>query len=1086
MTEKFSSIAKTLLRQLAVVLVFVSLATAGYAQTRTVTGVVTDSNGPVLAATVIVVGTQIGVSTDIDGRFSINVPADAKQLRVSYIGYEDVVVDLTAARTAYDVTFKESAISMEDVVVIGYGVQKRSDVTGAVSSVNSAVLEAMPVSSAAEAITGRMAGVTVTTSEGGPDAEIKVRVRGGGSITQDNSPLFIVDGFPVGSINDIAPGDIQSIDVLKDASATAIYGARGANGVVIVTTKSGKEGKTTVSLNTYFGWKELAEELDVLNSYEYVLSQYELANYKSSTLNNDSSFEKFYGSFGDLELYKNKETINWQDRIFGRTAFTQNYNASITGGQDKIQYNVGLTHMDDESIMIGSGFMRNNINAKLKGEIVKGLTFDVTARYSHTSVTGAGTSTEGGSSVARLKHAIRYMPTMGLADMVASGDEYLEEMLASNASAFLNPYDMTVDEYKKEVRRQQTYNAALNWKIIDGLTLRSEWGIETQDRNRDQYYGLSTSTARNNNLAPVARKYDLSSSRWREATTLTYSKEFNKKHDLTLLVGQEITSYNYKTTTIEARYFPKSTSRKVALANMALGEAQPIDTFESADENMSSFFGRVNYSFDDRYILTASLRADGSSKFASGNQWGYFPSAALAWRISQEDWMQGAQDWLSNLKLRLSYGASGNNRIGNDLYRYIYGTSTPSKPYGINGEQQVIMKPSSALPNPELKWETTVTRNIGLDYGFFNNRLSGTIDLYWNTTKDLLINASIPSSSGFSSQYQNIGETSNKGIEFVMDAVLVDKKNFKLNLNFNAAWNTNRVDELGVAKQMLQGSGWVKQISDVGDYLVEVGKPIGQIYGYRSDGFYTVDDFDYSYNASTGTGTWTLKEGIVDCTSVYGGAAIPGAMKLRDLNGDGKVDADNDREVIGDTQAVLTGGFNLSMQFYGFDLAAYFNYSIGNDVYNANKLEFTATYDTRKYGNLLGIMRDRFTYIDPETGANLLNDYDALKAQNANATIWTPVNITKGVLTDWAVEDGSYLRLSNVTLGYTLPKEWTRKIGMQRFRVYVTGTNLFCWTNYSGYDPEVDTRRSTPLTPGVDYSAFPRARQIVVGANITF
>lgn len=1086
MTEKFSSIAKTLLRQLAVVLVFVSLATAGYAQTRTVTGVVTDSNGPVLAATVIVVGTQIGVSTDIDGRFSINVPANAKQLRVSYIGYEDVVVDLTAARTAYDVTFKESAISMEDVVVIGYGVQKRSDVTGAVSSVNSAVLEAMPVSSAAEAITGRMAGVTVTTSEGGPDAEIKVRVRGGGSITQDNSPLFIVDGFPVGSINDIAPGDIQSIDVLKDASATAIYGARGANGVVIVTTKSGKEGKTTVSLNTYFGWKELAEELDVLNSYEYVLSQYELANYKSSTLNNDSSFEKFYGSFGDLELYKNKETISWQDRIFGRTAFTQNYNASITGGQDKIQYNVGLTHMDDESIMIGSGFMRNNINAKLKGEIVKGLTFDVTARYSHTSVTGAGTSTEGGSSVARLKHAIRYMPTMGLADMVASGDEYLEEMLASNASAFLNPYDMTIDEYKKEVRRQQTYNAALNWKIIDGLTLRSEWGVETQDRNRDQYYGLSTSTARNNNLAPVARKYDLSSSRWREATTLTYSKEFNKKHDLTLLVGQEITSYNYKTTTIEARYFPKSTSRKVALANMSLGEAQPIDTFESADENMSSFFGRVNYSFDDRYILTASLRADGSSKFASDNQWGYFPSAALAWRISQEDWMQGAQDWLSNLKLRLSYGASGNNRIGNDLYRYIYGTSTPSKPYGINGEQQVIMKPSSALPNPELKWETTVTRNIGLDYGFFNNRLSGTIDLYWNTTKDLLINASIPSSSGFSSQYQNIGETSNKGIEFVMDAVLVDKKNFKLNLNFNAAWNTNRVDELGVAKQMLQGSGWVKQISDVGDYLVEVGKPIGQIYGYRSDGFYTVDDFDYSYNASTGTGTWTLKEGIVDCTSVYGGAAIPGAMKLRDLNGDGKVDADNDREVIGDTQAVLTGGFNLSMQFYGFDLAAYFNYSIGNDVYNANKLEFTATYDTRKYGNLLGIMRDRFTYIDPETGANLLNDYDALKAQNANATIWTPVNITKGVLTDWAVEDGSYLRLSNVTLGYTLPKEWTRKIGMQRFRVYVTGTNLFCWTNYSGYDPEVDTRRSTPLTPGVDYSAFPRARQIVVGANITF
>lgn len=1085
MTENFYSFTRTVLQRMALVLALVALTEVGFAQTppRTISGTVKDSQGPVLAATVVVVGTTIGVSTGIDGDFTINVPADARQLKVSYIGYEDKLVDIVPSKTVYDITLNEASNVMDEVVVVGYGVQKRSDLTGSVASVNSKVLEAMPVSSAAEAITGRMAGVQVTTTEGGPDAEIKVRVRGGGSITQDNSPLFIVDGFPVSSINDIAPGDIQSIDVLKDASATAIYGARGANGVVIVTTKSGKEGKTSVSLNTYFGWKYLAEELDVLNSYDYVMSQYELANSKATEWNNDSSFLKYYGAYGDLELYKNLKTTNWQQEIFGRTAFTQNYNASITGGSEKIKYNIGLTHMDDESIMIGAGFMRNNINAKLNGQIAKGLTFDFTARYSYTTVTGAGSSTEGGSSVPRLKHAIRYMPTAGLSEMLPEGDDYLEEMLASNSAEFLNPVDMTNDEYKKRIRQRQTYNAALNWVIVKGLTFRSEWGADLGDERNDTFYGLSTSNARKNNLAPVAIKEKKDSYNWRIANTLTYTNTFADKHDLTILVGQEVNSSVSNSLKVEARYFPKNTTREVALANMDLGTPRPISSSVGTPNNLASFFGRLNYSYDSRYILTASLRADGSSKFAPGNQWGYFPSAAVAWRISEEKFMENAQSWLSNLKMRLSYGASGNNRISNDLYRYVYSVSSPSKMYGINGIEQSIMTPSSSLPNPSLKWETTVTRNLGIDFGFFNNRLTGSVDVYWNTTKDLLISASIPSSSGFSAQFQNIGETSNKGVEVVLDAVLVDKKNFRLMFNANLSYNKNRVEDLGYTKQMLVGSGWEATISGVGDYLVEVGQPIGQVYGYRSDGFYTIDDFDYVYDPVAGTATWTPKDGVESLP--YGGTPIPGAMKLKDLDGNGKIDS-SDREVLGCTQPSITGGFNLSAQFYGFDLAAYFNYSVGNKVYNANKIEFTSTFNTRKYGNLLGIMKNRFTYIDQQTGTTLLNDIDALRAANENATMWTPTNITRGVMTDWALEDASFLRLSNLTLGYTLPQKWTKKIGMSRFRVYVTGTNLFCWTNYTGYDPEVDTRRSTPLTPNVDYSAFPRARQWVVGANITF
>ena len=1086
MTENYKWFTRITLLRVAFILVFSLLAGGGFAQTRAISGTVKDALGPVPGASVTVEGTTIGASTDIDGRFTLNVPTSAKQLLVSFIGYADTYIDLVAAKTEYDVTLQEDNNQLDEVVVVGYGVTKRRDLTGAVSSVNSKVLEAMPVSSAAEAITGRMAGVQVTTSEGGPDAEIKIRVRGGGSITQDNSPLYIVDGFPVSSINDIAPGDIQSIDVLKDASATAIYGARGANGVVIVTTKSGREGKTSVSLNAYWGWKYLANELDVFDSYDYVMSQYELFNSTAKTWNSSSDFLRYYGAYGDLELYKNMPSTNWQREIFGRTGLTQNYNASITGGSEKIKYNVGLTHMDDESIMIGSSFMRNNISAKLQADIVKNLTFDFTARYSHTSVLGAGTSTEGGSSVPRLKHAVRFAPTSGLAEMLPEGDDYLEEMLASNSAEFLNPVKITNDEYKKSVRRRQTYNAALNWKIIKDLTFRTEWGVEMYDEANDTFYGLETSNARKNNLAPIAIKQKKDSYQWRIANTLTYSTTFCEKHDLTAMIGQEVTSSVSNSLGTEARYFPKNTSREVALANMDLGTARPINTSVGTPNNLASFFGRLNYSFDGRYILTASLRADGSSKFAPGHQWGYFPSAAAAWRISDENFMKDSQKWLSNLKMRLSYGASGNNRISNDLWRMVYAISSPSKMYGINGEEQSIAAPSSSsLPNPDLKWETTVTRNLGVDFGFFNNRLSGSVDLYWNSTKDLLIAASIPGSSGYNTQYQNIGKTSNKGIEVVLDAVLLEKKDVRIALNVNMAWNKNRIDELGETKSWLQGSGWDSS-AGVGDYRVELGKPIGQVWGYRTDGFYTVDDFDYNYDPSTGNATWTLKEGVVDCSGVYGGSAQPGGMKLKDLNGDGVIDLNHDREVLGCVQPKMTGGFSLTAQIYGFDLAAYFNYNLGSKVYNANKIEFTSTFNTRKYGNLLGIMRDRFTYIDQETGTTLLNDIDALRAANQNAKIWTPTNITRGIMTDWALEDGSFLRLSNVTLGYTFPKSWTTKIGMQQLRIYCTGTNLFCWTNYSGYDPEVDTRRSTPMTPNVDYSAFPRARQFVVGANITF
>lgn len=1082
MTEKFYQ--KTMRQMLTVLfaVVFVSLAVPATAQ-RTVRGSVKDTGGsPLVGVSVIAVGTSAGIVTDINGNYSLNIPKDAKVLMFSYLGYKEVTVSLESGRTVIDINMEESSTVMDEVVVIGYGVQKKRDVTGSVASVNSKVLEAMPTATVTEALSGRMAGVQVTTTEGGPDAEIKIRVRGGGSVTQDNSPLYIVDGFPVSSINDIASSDIESIDVLKDVSSTAIYGARGANGVIIVTTKSGKSGKTSVTFNAYAGVKQISKYLDVLDPYEYVLWQYEVANYRASVIDDNKTFTKYYGAFDDLELYKAQSGTNWQQEVFGRTAVTQNYNLGILGGAEKVQYNINLNHIDDQSIMIASGYVRDNITAKLKGDINKQLAFDFNARWSRTVINGAGTSTEGSSSVPRLRHAIKYAPTAGISEFVESDDDYLAEL--DSSTEFNNPVEMTYDEWRQTTRITQNYNGALTWKIVKGLTYRADAGIELGNEGIDRFYGLTTSIARNNNGRPVASKYDKQSEGWRISNVLTWMPSLGKSHSLTVMAGQEASSTGFDTTLAEAMNFSQTISRVNALANMNLGEAQPLETYVSPRTRLLSYFGRVQYSWRDKWLFTSNFRADGSSKFAPGNRWGYFPSVAIGWRMSEEPWMISTRNWLDSFKWRISYGGAGNNRISDDLWRYLYQTGTSSKPISINGSEQTVLEPSADLPNFKLKWETTVTRDLGIDASLWNGRLIATVDLYYNTTSDLLIRASIPSNSGFSYQYQNIGRTSNRGIEVVLNGTLVQKKDFRLGADFNISFNRNRIDELGESKSYTVTSRWYNSTNPDADFLVEQGQPIGLIYGYKTEGMYSFDDFDYSYNAETGKGTWTLKDGQLSSTSVTSSPEMPGSLKISNLVDDGKIDS-NDRTVIGNTQPKFTGGFNLNMQWKGFDVAAYFNFVYGNDVYNANKLDFSSYPLTRRYGNLIADMADRFTYIDRSTGESLINDYDRLKAANTNAKLWTPI-ISQVPIYDWAVEDGSFLRLNNVTIGYTLPQNLTKRIGVSRLRVYVTGYNLYLLTAYTGYDPEVDSKRSTPLTPGVDYSAFPRARQIVAGINVTF
>jgi TonB-linked SusC/RagA family outer membrane protein len=1049
---------------------------------KQVTGTVTDGSGnPIAGASVVVKGTTTGVMTDVSGRYSISVPGGGNALTVSFVGMKASTVTVTGSGTV-DVSLSEDSQSLDEVVVIGYGTVKKRDLTGAVSSVSAKEITAAPVSSAAEAIVGKMAGVQVVTTEGSPDAEVKIRVRGGGSVTQDNSPLYIVDGFPVGNLSAIAPSDIASIDVLKDASSTAIYGARGANGVIIVTTKQGVEGRTTVSFNAYYGVKRLTKQLDVLTPYEFVLSQAEIIG----ATNTD--FTRYFGEFGDIDLYRYQAASDWQDELFGSAAATQSYNMSISGGASDAKYNLSLSRNDEEGIMRNSAYDRTNIGFRFSNKINKRMSVDFNVRFSYTNVDGAGLASSGSASSNRLKNAVQFRPTLGIASFSDNVDQTFLDDLESSSQLY-DPLKTVGDDYQAQTRLSTAFNGAFSYSIIDNLTYRLEGGYTVGNNRSDRVYGPATSESRTNGRGkPIGQIGTTGAESYRVANLLTYDvAQLGEMHSLNIMLGQELNADWSKSTSMRAEDFAVTMGAKEVLAKMRLGTPTSISATETADRHMASFFGRVNYTLLDRYLLTATMRADGSSKFAPGNQWGYFPSVAVAWRISDEAFLEGAKGVLSNLKLRLSYGTAGNNRISDDLWKMTYGATTSGKDYYLSEVQQPRLVPGSSMSNPDLRWETTITRNAGLDFGFLNSRLSGAVDLYWNTTSDLLISARIPTSTGYSNQMQNIGQTSNKGVELTLNMALAQAQDYSLSASFNIGFNKNNVDKLGDEKQLFFNSGWYGNNNGPGnDFIVEEGKPLGQIYGYVYDGFYTFEDF--TWNAASRE--WQLNPGVPDNSGVSGNGLLPGMIKYKKVADDGAnvISLEGDKTIIGDANPLHTGGFNLSATYKGFDASVFFNWSYGNDVYNANRALFTTGNESaKKYLNVLDDMNSskRFMYIDPTTGENLSLLPDRLMALNENASVHSVKN-SRARLSSYGIEDGSFLRLNTATLGYTLPQALTKKFFVQSLRVYVTGYNLWLLTSYSGYDPEVDTRRSTPATPGVDFSAYPRARSVVAGVNIAF
>ena len=1038
-------------------------------------GIVTDRSGePLFGAAATLKGKPAGTTASDKGEYALRgVDLARDTLVVTYVGMK-LFETPVAGRTKIDVRMEPLNTAIDEVVVIGYGAVRRADLTGAVSSVSAEDILRTPVTNVAEAISGKLAGVQVLTADGAPDAEVSMYVRGRNSITQSSAPLYIVDGFPTASIADLSPADIASIDVLKDASSTAIYGSRGANGVIMITTKSAGRNGIEVSFNAYAGLKYAAPMPAMLDPYEYALWQYEQSVYRGEV---SSRYEPYFGVWEDMPLYRDYAGNDWKKIVFGRSATTQNYNVSLSGKGDKTSYSASYTRQMDDAVMITSDYVRDNFTFKFQHKPSRRLTLDFQSRFSDTRITGSGANEQSGgrSSDPRMRYVMQYspIPLKGLSAEGFDDDEFYKN------SGLYTPTEYIRDNDRIQKRRTLSLAGGFTWTVVTNLTFRANLNYDFGWNEDQRFFGVTTYYARMTSTVkdhPAVGLKNTDTRRLMNNNTLSYDFRdlLPRKHRLSILLGEELSVGRSRTLTTDIDGFPTTFTARQAFRFTTEGTAVSTENFYATPDKLLSFFSRVNYAYDDRYLLTATVRADGSSKFQQSSPWGFFPSAAVAWRLSEEAFLR-EQEWLSSLKLRLSIGLAGNDNIpgGQTLAEYT-SNNTQLLPFDTSVS---YWSQGKYLTNPDLKWETTVSRNVGLDFGLFDNRLSGSLDLYLNTTRDQLILFPIKG-TGYTSQYRNMGSTENRGLELSLNALLVDKRDYSLQFTFNVAMNRNKVLDLGGLDRIEAYSAWASTQVDY-DFVALPGESLGQIWGYVSDGRYPASDFTWD-----GSG-WVANEGVVDNSLIAGNGWGPGAVRFRNLGGDpAAISAGDDRTVLGCTLPKATGGFSLSGRIKGFDFNANFTYTLGNKILNVNKAEYTSTAGYR-YQNLLTDMDSQHRWRSIDAAGQRITDPEKLDLLNRNTTLWTPLTARRFV-SSYIVEDGSFLRLNSATVGYSLPAALLRKLHLRQLRLYVTGTNLFCWTSYSGFDPEVDTRRSTPLTPGVDYSPYPRTRGFIVGLNLTF
>jgi TonB-linked SusC/RagA family outer membrane protein len=1016
-----------------------------------ISGTVTDEEGETLVGVYVRVkeDNKRGVASDKDGKFSIRAK-ETETLIFTLVGYQQRQI-LVKNLGKGVVRLKTDPTALNEVVIIGYGQVNKQDLTGSVGQVKVEDMNKAPVTSFEEALAGRVAGVQVTSNSGQPGDEVNITIRGGNSITQSNAPLYVVDGFPIEDFNasSISPDEIESISVLKDASATAIYGTRGANGVIILETKKGKIGKPQVSYNGFVGLHQATKKMDLMNPYEFV--KYQL----------DRDFTEMSDTYLTrpnltLEDYRNADPIDWQDHLF-TNGWVQNHSLSLRGGTAQTKYSISGNFVDQNGVIINSGLSRQQFRAVLDQAVNKNLKFSLNVSYARDSNYGQTVASQASSANAYATYLMYrvwgYRPlNTGGVDLF---EDLFDEDISNESILVINPIVSTKNEIRQQTRNTLNFNGGITYDFLKDFKLNIRGGYNTRltrnesFNNSKTYRGVLTP----NNLNGVNGSiYNQTLNDWVNENTLTYKKKINRDHNFDVLIGATVQGNNFN----ENGFFSTNVPRE-ELGLRALQYGIPRTVSSSARANtLLSFLGRANYNYKSKYLFTVSFRADGSSKFSENNRWAYFPSGAFAWNLNKEKFMKNLK-FVSNTKLRLSYGVTGNNRINDfsrlqslDILDY----------YAINGSAPLYAILPDNLGNTDITWEKTSQFDAGLELGLFKDRLNLTIDAYHKVTDDLLLNANIGTHNGYNTLYKNIGKIENSGLEFTLSTVNIRNKKFSWTSDFNISFNRNKVLELTDGQSsLLTAVTFTGDYNGTSLYIAKVGQPVASFYGMIWDGNYQYEDF-----IKRADGTYFLK-GDVPTNGNARNTIQPGDIKYVDQNGDGEVN-DLDMVVIGRALPVHTGGFNNNFSYNNFSLSVFFQWSYGNDIMNANRLMLEGNPANRPNLNQFASYNDRWT---PD---NQNNTYYRIGGAGP-----------RGVYSTRTLEDGSFLRLKTVQLSYNLPKKLIKRLS--NLQVYASAQNLFTWSKYSGLDPEVSTKNSI-LTPGFDYSAYARNRILTMGLKVAF
>ena len=983
--------------------------------TKKISGVVKDETGePVIGANVVVKGTTNGTVTDMNGRYSLEVP-EGGVLQISYIGYNTQEVKVGSGDVV-NVSLREDSEALDEVVVIGYGTVKKSDLTGAVGSVQMKDVSQVGITSADRALQGQIAGVQVNARTGQPGESMMIRVRGSNSLAGGNEPLYVIDGMPVEKMNsDINPEDILSMEVLKDASSTAIYGSRGANGVVMITTKRGRTGDTVLEYNGYVGVSSLRKKLDLLGKDDYIAMVNEVSQ-------NDGN-----GIAITPEQAAMLPNNDWQDLAY-QTALTHSHQVSVSGGTDKTKLYSSLNYMNQEGIIKGSDYNRFALRINGDQKLARNLSLNASIAYSYGTQNTANSNADGWGAIAYT--AMVMAPIQEIRDADGKYTNF-----SGTPWGGTNPVGMAELYKNKTVNSRLLANMSLIYEIIDGLTFRVNAGAEVNAGSSDRYIPIGLSAG--GKLDGDASKSKSNYYTIINENILTYDKRFNKNHALNLMGGVTFQTYQYNDLGGSGTGFLRDVYET---NNLGVASTPGTPSSGYSDYRMASFLGRANYNRMERYLLTVTARYDGSSKFSKNHKFAFFPSAALAWRLSEENFMQDI-DWLSNLKLRASIGQTGNQSISPYQTFARLGTSGP-----IFGDGKDIGFGLSSMANDDLKWETTTQTDIGVDFGFFSNRLNIGFDYYWKQTRDLLYNATLPPSSGYSSMLRNLGRIDNKGFEISINTInMKGKVNWTTNLNITS--NRSIVKDLGsdVYGNKIQridapigGGNW---------FPLFVGKAPFQLYGYEIEGIYQTDE-----------------------EARLNGEATKKAGDYRYKDTDGKAGiTTGDKTIIANTQPKFTFGLTNIINWNNFELSFLLIGSVGGDIVNEFNKSITnigGTWNIRK-----DVWENHWTPENPN-------------AKYARASVATKDYLAFGDPSSVWVENGSYLRFKDIKLAYTLPSQWFAGSRKPNISVYLSGQNLITITSYSHYDPEASWTSSA--VNGWDRGVYPSAKSFTLGLQVKF